>query len=159
MPALGGPTGSYVLARMNLLVTSITLGAALSLGACQTVGEVVGEGMRASLHGAEEVPIRGDPDGLGEAQITTVDRTDNFCYTLSVRNIEPATAAHIHRGRRGVAGPPVITLDAPTDGDSNGCLSVASSLIDEIERNPGAFYVNVHNSRFPGGAVRGQLRR
>ena len=145
--------------RMSLLVTSVSLGAALSLGACQTVGEVVGEGMRATLHGAEEVPIRGDPDGTGVAEITTVDRTDNLCYTLAVRNIEPATAAHIHRGARGVAGPPVITLDAPTDGESNGCLSVASSLVDEIERNPNNFYVNVHNARFPGGALRGQLRR
>ena len=26
-----------------------------------------------------------------------------------------------------------------------------------IERNPGAFYVNIHNAQFPPGAIRGQL--
>jgi len=133
--------------------------AALALGGCETVGDAVGEGLQATLSGAQEVPPPGDPDGSGSAEITIVDRTDNFCYELSVSGIEPATAAHVHRGPPGVAGPPVITLDAPADGESNGCLSVASALIDEIEANPGGFYVNVHNAPYPNGAVRGQLRR
>jgi hypothetical protein len=143
----------------RLLVSSLALCAGLSLGACQTVGEVVGEGMRATLTGSEEVPTRGDPDGSGMAEVTTVDRTDNLCYEVSVRNIETATAAHIHRGGRGVSGPPVVTLDAPADGESNGCLSIDSNLLDEIERNPRGFYINVHNARYPNGAVRGQLVR
>jgi hypothetical protein len=143
----------------RLILSSLALAAGLSLAACQTVGEVVGEGMRAALSGAEEVPTRGDPDGRGTAEITTVDRTDNLCYTLSVTGIDPATAAHIHRGARGVNGPPVVTLDAPTDGESNGCLSIDSNLLDQIERNPRAFYINVHNARYPNGAIRGQLAR
>ena len=147
------------MAPSPLLVSSLALGAGLCLASCQTVGEVVGEGMRASLTGMEEVPTRGDPDGRGMAEITTVDRTDNLCYELSVSNIETATAAHIHRGARGVPGPPVVTLDAPADGESNGCLSIDSNLLDEIERNPRGFYINVHNARYPNGAVRGQLVR
>jgi len=105
------------------------------------------------------VPGPGDPDGSGSAEITIVDRTDNLCYEVTVRNIAPATAAHIHRGAPGRAGPPVVTLDAPTDGESNACLSVASELVDEIEANPGNFYINVHNAAYPNGAVRGQLAR
>jgi len=141
------------------IVAVTTAASALALAGCETVGAAVGEGMTATLSGAQEVPQPGDPDGRGMAEFTTVDRTDNFCYEVSVSNIQPATAAHIHRGAPGVAGPPVITLDAPTDGESNGCLSVESALIDEIERNPGGFYVNVHNAEFPNGAVRGQLTR
>jgi len=52
-----------------------------------------------------------------------------------------------------------VTLDAPADGESNACLSVASELVDEIEANPGNFYINVHNAAYPNGAVRGQLAR
>jgi len=138
---------------------SLALAAGLALAGCETVGDAVGEGLQADMIGAQEVPGPGDPDGSGRAEITTVDRTDNLCYTVTVTGIEPATAAHIHRGRRGVAGPPVVTLDAPADGESRGCLSVPSALVDEMERAPGAFYVNVHNARYPNGAVRGQLRR
>jgi hypothetical protein len=141
------------------IATSLALAAGLALAACETVGDAVGEGLNATLSGAAEVPGPGDPDGRGMAEITTVDRTDNLCYELAVSNIEPATAAHIHRGGPGVSGPPVVTLDAPADGESNGCLSVDSALVDEMERNPGGFYVNVHNARYPNGAVRGQLRR
>ncbi len=143
----------------RLLTSSLALAAGLSLAGCETVGELIGEGMRATLTGAQEVPGPGDPDGRGSAEITTVDRTDNLCYEIEVANIDTPTAAHIHRGARGVAGPPVITLDAPADGESNGCLILDSALIDEIERNPGGFYVNVHNGPYPSGAVRGQLAR
>lgn len=145
--------------RRRTLSLSVVIAAGLSLAACETVGDVVGQGYTSTLSGTQEVPPPGDPDGRGAAEFTIVDRTDNLCYELSVSNIEPATAAHLHRGAPGVAGPPVITLDAPADGESNGCLSVASELVDEIERNPNGFYVNVHNAPYPNGAVRGQLVR
>ncbi|MFN3725698.1 MAG: CHRD domain-containing protein [Allosphingosinicella sp.] len=140
-------------------VTSLVLAVGAALAGCETVGDAVGEGLQAEMTGVQEVPGPGDPDGTGRAEVTIVDRTDNLCYVVTVANIEPATAAHIHRGARGVAGPPVVTLDAPADGESRGCLSVPSALADEIERSPASFYVNVHNARYPNGAVRGQLRR
>jgi hypothetical protein len=143
----------------SVLARSFAVVVGLSLAGCATVGDAVGTGLEATLSGAEEVPGPGDPDGSGSAEITIVDRTDNLCYEVTVRNIAPATAAHIHRGAPGRAGPPVVTLDAPTDGESNACLSVASELVDEIEANPGNFYINVHNAAFPNGAVRGQLAR
>ncbi len=143
----------------HLLVSTFALAAGLSLAGCATIGDAVGTGLEATLSGAEEVPGPGDPDGGGSAEITIVDRTDNLCYEVTVRNIAPATAAHIHRGAPGQAGPPVVTLDAPSDGESNACLSVASELVDEIEAHPGNFYINVHNAPYPNGAVRGQLAR
>jgi hypothetical protein len=143
----------------KLFSATVAIAAGMMLAGCRTVGDAVGTGLEATLSGAEEVPGPGDPDGGGSAEITIVDRTDNLCYELAVRNIEPATAAHIHRGAPGQAGPPVVTLDAPADGESNGCLSVASELIDEMEANPRGFYINVHNARYPNGAVRGQLGR
>ena len=31
------------------------------------------------------------------------------------------------------------------------------ALLEKIKATPGAYYVNLHNSRYPGGAIRGQL--
>jgi hypothetical protein len=138
---------------------ALALAAGLTLAGCETVADAVKQGMTASLTGAQEVPGPGDSDGSGTAEITIVDATDNICFDLNVRNIAPATAAHIHRGMRGEAGPPVVTLEAPTDGGAEGCISAPGALADEIEANPAAFYVNVHNAEFPNGAVRGQLGR
>jgi len=36
---------------------------------------------------------------------------------------------------------------------------VAPALIDDIGNHPGAYYVNIHTGRFPGGAIRGNLER
>ena len=138
---------------------AVLAAAAFTLAGCETVADAVKQGMTASLTGAQEVPGPGDTDGSGTAEITIVDATDNICYDISVRNIQPATAAHIHRGLPGVAGPPVVTLEAPSDGGSEGCISAPGALADEIEANPAAFYVNIHNAEFPNGAVRGQLGR
>ena len=145
--------------KSMLAPATLALVAGLALAGCETVADAVKQGMTASMTGAQEVPGPGDTDGSGTAEITIVDATDNVCFDLNVRNIGPATAAHIHRGARGVAGPPVVTLEAPTDGGSEGCISAPGALADEIEANPAAFYVNVHNAEFPDGAVRGQLQR
>ena len=143
--------------KMTLVPAALALGLALS--GCETVADAVKEGMTASLTGAQEVPGPGDPDGSGTAEITIVDATDNICWDLNVRNIAPATAAHIHRGMPGEDGPVVVTLEPPTDGSNEGCVNAPGALADEIEANPAAFYVNIHNAEYPAGAIRGQLAR
>lgn len=76
-----------------------------------------------------------------------------------VEDIDPATAAHIHRAPAGQAGPVVVTLSAPTEGMSSGCADVDSELVMEIQQYPEMFYVNVHNAAYPAGEVRGQLSK
>ena len=132
--------------------------AALALSGCETVAEATQPTFHADLTGAAEVPGPGDPDGRGSAEVHIADPLDRVCYEINVNNLIDVTAAHIHRGAAGVAGPPVITLQAPTDGHSEACEDIDGSLADEIEANPGAFYVNVHTREHPDGAVRGQLR-
>lgn len=137
--------------------------AALVLAGCETVAEpaarAVGTTYTASLTGAAEAPTPGDPNGSGRADISIVDEVvDQVCYEMMVTGIAPATAAHIHAGAAGVAGPPVITLEAPTDGEVSGCTSASDSLLNAIKANPAGYYVNVHNAEYPNGAIRGQLR-
>jgi hypothetical protein len=83
------------------------------------------------------------------------------CWTITVTGITlPASAAHIHDGDLGVAGPVFVTLSAPdAEGEASGCTFVERADILEIIRNPDEYYVNVHTSDFPAGAVRGQLSK
>ncbi len=122
--------------------------------------EVGGRPLSAHLIGANEVPAPGDPDGMGTAQITVNVGQGSISYELSVSNIDPATAAHIHVAPAGVAGPVVIPLHAPTSGSSGGTImNVDPELLKAILQNPGNYYVNVHNPMYPGGAARGQLSK
>jgi len=104
----------------------------------------------------------GDPDGTGSALITVNRGQREVCWHLSVANITlPASLSHIHRAAPGVQGPPVVTLTPPdASGASSGCKSdVDPALLNELVESPESFYVNVHNSVYPPGAVRGQLAR
>jgi len=143
--------------RRNSFALSLAASAALIAGAA--VASDGGRKLQASLTGAAEAPNPGDPDGRGTATVTVNPGQRKICYTLSVRNIAPATAAHIHEAPAGVAGPVVATLRAPTSGRSSGCVTVARALALEILKDPADYYVNVHNGAFPGGAVRGQLAK
>ena len=118
-----------------------------------------GRQLTTTLTGAEEVPVPGDPDGIGFATVTVNPGQGVLCYELSVSGIAPATAAHIHEAPPGVAGPVVVTLEAPTDGSSGGCIDVGRVLAKEILKDPADYYVNVHTAEYPAGALRGQLSR
>jgi hypothetical protein len=116
-----------------------------------------GAPLYATMTGDQEAPNPGDPDGFGHAIFRLNQGQGLICYELHVSNIEEARAAHIHIAPPGVAGPVVVPLIAPATGFSSGCAEVDPELIKAIRQNPGAYYVNVHNAPFPGGAVRGQL--
>ena len=136
---------------------------AFALAGCATVEEAVAEKTtqtyRTTLLGSNE-PGGGDRDGTGRAEISISDNFGQVCYDLNdIRGIGPITAAHIHRGARGVNGPPVFTLKPANEGGYKGCADGAEWTQDRIENNPTAFYVNVHTAEYPGGAIRGQLGR
>ena len=146
--------------RMMTLVALIAL-AGLTFGG--TLGAAPlrdGDGMTlmARLSGAAEVPGPGDPDGTGMATVTA-NADDEICFELNVSNITlPAAAAHIHEGAADVAGPVVVTLAAPdANGKARGCVEAEEALIEDIFAHPANYYVNVHTSDYPAGAVRGQL--
>jgi CHRD domain len=118
------------------------------------------------LTGAQEVPGPGDTNGFGA--FAAVTKGDKLCYALTARRIEPATLAHIHVGPRGDFGGIVVALRAPTKGFSADCITTVpddqdsmDTLTDTelaaIKADPSQFYVNVHNTPFPAGAIRGQL--
>jgi hypothetical protein len=113
--------------------------------------------MKTAMTGAAEVPGPADMKGSGTATVTIDKAKNQVCYTLAVKEIGTATMAHIHKGAAGVAGPPVVVLDAPASGTSKGCQTVAADVVTALLTTPADYYVNVHNAAFPKGAIRGQL--
>lgn len=127
--------------------------------ALTTIAADGGRRFTVEMTGAAEAPGPGDPDGSGTAVFRLNYGQGEICYELTVSGIDPATAAHIHVAPAGSPGPVVVPLAAPTSGTSSGCAEVDRDLIKAIIQNPEAYYVNVHNPAFPGGAVRGQLSK
>jgi hypothetical protein len=67
------------------------------------------------------------------------------------------TAAHIHNGPRGVAGPIVFAL---TEASMGSGIWTAQATLSQTDLNTllaGNYYFNVHSAAFPNGEIRGQL--
>ncbi len=115
----------------------------------------------ARMNGAKEVPGPGVEGGTGVATVIVHPSQSRLCFSIAVEGIElPAVAAHVHVGSPDVAGPVVVGLTPPdAAGSSAGCVTADPALLRAIKRAPWAYYVNVHTTSFPAGAVRGQLHR
>ncbi len=98
-------------------------------------------------------PVQG-ASGSGTASLTIRIGLARLCHTLTVSGLTNVTAAHIHLVSTGAI---VVPLTTPTTGTSSGCATVEKSLLQQIVRNPGAYYVNVHTQTFPNGQVQGTL--
>jgi len=152
---LANPAGYYV----NVHTTDYAAGAIRGQLA-GTSTDSAGRIFDVRLSGAAEPNNTGDPDGRGNATIRILRTAGAVCFKLTAQNILlPSVGAHIHRGVSTGNGGIVVQLVAPgASGASSGCTTgVAATLIDEILANPAGFYVNVHTTAHPGGAIRAQL--
>jgi hypothetical protein len=138
--------------------------AAAGLAACATTSgggaadpTHTGTPLVATLDGNAEVPGPGDANGNGEFSGWFDPAMGRICYTLGVGSLASPTMAHIHRGAAQVAGDVVVPLANPAHEIADTCQQVAPALINEIIANPSGFYVNVHTTQYPKGAIRAQL--
>ncbi|HVW33064.1 MAG TPA: CHRD domain-containing protein [Acidimicrobiia bacterium] len=113
---------------------------------------------KAAMTGSEEVPTPGPAGAKGTATITLDDGANTVCYELTYEGISQPTAAHIHTGAKGVAGPVAVNFDLPKNGDK-GCVPVDPTVLAQIRDNPEGHYVNIHTKENPTGAMRGQLSK
>jgi hypothetical protein len=118
-----------------------------------------GVAMTVKMFGVAEQPDPADPDGSGTATLRVRAGQAQVCYSLAVKDITlPATGAHIHFGKVDASGAVVVPLTAPgASGTSSGCAATTRSVVGALMKNGTAYYVNVHTSDFPSGAIRGQL--
>lgn len=113
-------------------------------------GAQTGQGVKLD---ANLQPVQG-ASGSGTASLTIRIGLARLCHTLTVSGLTNVTAAHIHLVSTGAI---VVPLTTPATGTSSGCATVEKSLLQQIVRNPGAYYVNVHTPTFPNGQVQGTL--
>ena len=150
-----------MLRRLTVAGGVLALVATLAIPAADAAAPVQ---LSARLLGAHEVPGPGDPNGNGEAFVNVKRKKRKVCFQLSWKRIGEPTAAHIHKGRRGVAGPVKVLLfedpdGLPVPGEVSGCVGdLRRKLLRKIANFPERYYVNVHNDEYPDGAIRGQLR-
>ncbi len=111
---------------------------------------------RLALAGRNETP-RGAPKGAGIAVIAVHGRSVVCWRFAHLHGFVNATFAHIHIGAKGRSGNIVVPLSTGPRLHHQGCVSVSSALINAIERRPHSYYVNIHSTAYPGGAVRAQL--
>lgn len=131
-----------------------------------------------AMDGGEEVPAVMTPangvengPGLGGNSFVYDDVSNNLTVTKIRFDglLGLSSAAHLHNGASGVAGPVVFGL-AFDGGVQSGFISLAGQVFNltgpqEIELLNNRFYVNLHTSAptvqggvgFPGGEIRGQL--
>jgi hypothetical protein len=116
-----------------------------------------------SMTGAQETPVPGDPDGTASGTITLDDASGMISWSFGYANIAAPTMMHIH-GPSAPAGSSAGVFIGLGVATSGGAGTLVSSLvhgnlaqITQILSAPETFYVNIHNTPFGGGAVRGQV--
>ncbi len=133
--------------RRALLITACLVALPL-LAAAQTY--------TASLTADAVVPNPGPAGATGFATVS-FSGTD-AAYSILVSGVGGLTAAHIHEGAAGASGPIVVDFAATfTGGNASGSVAVDAETVAAIVSDPAGYYVQVHSSEFPAGAVRGQL--
>lgn len=141
----------------------LSLAVVLAVASVATAGNG-GRPLSTTLTGANEAPGPGDPNATGEADLRLNQGQRRVCFDVSWADVDGVVSAgHIHIAPVGVPGPIVVPLFtgsfAGTDA-TNGCVQdVGRGLIKAIRKHPSAYYVNVHSTDFPDGAIRGQLSK
>lgn len=128
---------------------------------------------KAKLDGKDVMPkVKTKAKGNADFKLSK-DRKE-MTYKITVKDIENASAAHIHNGAKGSNGPPVVNLykGSKKQGKFSGVLSEGTltekdlmgdlkgktldALVDLVKSD--SAYVNVHTEAFPDGEIRGQLK-
>ena len=142
-------------------IAAVTMAAGLVWGVAATPAAAQSSGQPFSVFATvlrgENEPAGGDADGIGVAVVKVSPADAQVCYLLVANKLDTVVAAHIHHAPAGVNGPVVIPLQAPISGFSAACADISAALAADLVANPDQYYVNVHTTVFPGGAIRGQL--
>jgi CHRD domain-containing protein len=140
----------------------VPVAAGLVMTACNK-GNDEGGKFDIKLSGADEVcadNAKCGGNGSGEATIEINSDRNRVCYDIKLDGMKDVTAAHIHDGEKGKAGPVVVNLNySGTDSGGQACVDgVSESVLEKVSKDPDKHYLNVHTKTYPDGAARGQLK-
>lgn len=108
-----------------------------------------------------------DMDGTGTAHVTVNVGQGRVCWNLTdLANLDTITASHIHQAPSTAAGPIRISFfHFGEPFDDEGCTTGSAQFpfdqarLRDVLQNPQNYYVNIHTTAFPPGAIRGQLTK
>lgn len=135
------------------VIAAVLVVAAIPVAVASAAPQKDANSLHATLNGKVEVP-KGDPDGTATAEIKITGR--KVCWEIKAAKVDKIDAAHIHKGKAGFAGPVVVPFGKTYK--AKGCTTATAIIASSILRSPGRYYVNLHNAKYPAGAVRGQLK-
>ena len=113
----------------------------------------------AAMSGTQEVPANNSA-GKGMAEIQYNNNTNMLTYKVTYSGLSgPATGGHIHGPAAAGANAGIVV---PFTGNLNaqpiqGEAKITPTQFGDLAA--GLWYVNIHSAQFPGGEIRGQLRR
>jgi CHRD domain len=152
---------------MPKLIVVLAVGVlGLALGAVAQAQDRAPRTFVAVLSAENEVPgcPAGEESGAGGRAIVRIDEdTGEITYRVVARRLPGTIAgspgAHIHVGAAGEMGPVVQALELT--GRDRGLVASGTAtnpaLAEAILADPANYYVNVHTTACPAGAIRGQL--
>ncbi|MEV0616726.1 CHRD domain-containing protein [Nonomuraea sp. NPDC050404] len=126
-----------------------------------------GRTLTARADGRQEVQAPGTKagDGNGHGEWLVQPEGRRVWFAAAWDKVSAPTAAHIHRAPKGKNGPVVVPFFEAKGGLPPSVTGLAGSTLtskavaSRIWNNPKNWYANLHNAKFPGGAIRGQLYR
>jgi hypothetical protein len=143
----------FTTAFAALAVSAVSLSPAFSAGVTKHSYAVNATGARVT--GGKGIMTAASATGT-----ITVSSNGQVCYSIKTSGLTGIVEAHIHVGALGTDGADVVTI--PIRGLNSKakmapCVNTKERVANAILANPAGYYLNVHTSAFPDGAVRGQL--
>ena len=115
-----------------------------------------------TLKGTNVFPGPGDPDGSGSALLEVKPRARKVIFHVEFENLVGAAGIFIHKGHKGRNGPVKVVLLNGTIDKPSPQQDLASDekrrVLRDMLAHPRRYYLEIENTQFPSGAVRGQLR-
>jgi hypothetical protein len=100
---------------------------------------------------------RGAPNASALAVVTTNASTLELCWKFSqLKNVSSPTVARLFRNFPGATGRSGFLLGRRYR--PSGCIHLEPGSLGVIGAKPQQFFLNIHTTRYPLGAVRGPLR-
>jgi len=117
---------------------------------------VKASGMDVSM--ASNMKMGGAKTGSATGKFVLDTKKNTLCYSVTTMGLTGVSEAHIHAGAMGVDGSDVVGLTpAKFNAKAATCVKVAPKVLADMAMNPNMYYLNVHTTKYPDGAVRGQL--
>lgn len=117
------------------------------------------KGLRASARGHVTLDLERSASGA----ITSGEVV--FYFNYSFPGAVTINGLHVHQGAKGANGPVVVNSGLTTVADADGqgnvttvVVGVPPATLQAILDNPRGYYVNLHTTVNPAGAVREQMR-